>query len=51
MNRTIPVDADPQMWAAFIEWADNNDIGTHPDDWGIWWDCFSAGVNAMMERL
>ena len=33
-------------WSAFSKWAEENGIGTHPDDWEPWYRCFIAGWNA-----
>jgi hypothetical protein len=30
-------------FAAFEKWADENDIGVHEEDWGIWFDCWFDG--------
>lgn len=32
-----------EVWAAFNEWADANNVGTHPDDWTVWWECWESG--------
>lgn len=39
------------LWEAFNTWADQNDIGDHPDDWGIWFDCFVSGAYAGVHLL
>lgn len=33
------------MWAAFNKWADENDVGQHPDDWQPWLECWMSGYD------
>lgn len=47
--RDMPDDAMPRLWAAFCYFADNNDIGTHFEDWDFFWQTFKAGAVAEME--
>jgi len=47
-NRIPPADADDYLWDKFEVWADSHDVGSHVDDWTPWWECWCAGLLAMV---
>lgn len=51
MEREKPEGIPDELWAAFEEFADLEGIGTHPDDWKPWWDCYYAGVMFVVGSL
>jgi hypothetical protein len=34
-----------ELWIAFDKWADENNVGEDPEDYGPWWECFLAGFD------
>ncbi len=44
MEKSIDIDELKQIWKGFKEYAQDNGINLqHEDDFGEWWDCYTAG--------
>lgn len=43
---------DSIHWSNFVEWCNKNDIDLngHINHWGIYWNCFFAGVESQIEH-
>lgn len=41
--RDKPVFANNYIWKEFEEWANNQGIGEHENDWKDWWECWMMG--------
>lgn len=40
------------LFEQFVNWGNDNGVDAqdgHQEDWFMWWECFSAGVEALAE--
>ena len=40
-----------EHWDEFCDWCEDSDVespkdGAHEDDWGPWWECWNAALDA-----
>ena len=39
-------------WDEFVDFCEDNGIGLeYKEDWGAWWDCWKAAIDAKMASL